>query len=218
VTATETSVAPSATRPWRWALFARIALALSFGSLALFCVLGISEASVRVWVRATARASVALFLMTFVARPLVQLRLGRASRWLLANRRYLGASAAFAQLLHAASIAWLFAAYPGARQASATTLILGGLGMAFYFAMGLSSSDGAVALLGRRAWKALHTAGAYWIWLIFAFTNWGNVQLALSGELGVAHRVLYVGIEAALLAALFLRWAARVSSARSARS
>ena len=189
----------------------RIALVLTLASLALFASAGVSEESVRAWIRATARASVVLFLLTFVARPLRQLWRGGVAGWLLANRRYLGVSGAYAQLLHLGAIVWLFQGFPGAEQApDLATLIGGGLGFAFYFAMGLSSNDAAVAALGKRAWRTLHTAGAYWIWGIFAFTNWGVMRTALSGTLGLGHQLLYVAIQAALFAAMGLRIAARV--------
>jgi len=203
------------TRPARsgWGLTLCIGAALLLGSLLLLALAGTGEAGVRMWTRATARASVALFLLAFVARPLRRFWQGSASAWLLANRRYLGVSAAFAELLHGIALVWLFRAFATAEQApDAQTLIGGGLGFALYFAMALTSSDAAVAALGRRAWKTLHTIGAYWVWFIFALTNWGNVQLALSGELGLAHQVLYVGIQAALFAALAFRILARIRS------
>jgi methionine sulfoxide reductase heme-binding subunit len=193
-----------------WGLTLCIFAALLLGSLLLLALAGTGEAGVRMWIRATARASVTLFLLAFSARPLRQFVRNGATRWLLANRRYLGVSAALAHLLHGIAIVWLFTAWPATYDADPSTLIGGGLGFAFYFAMALTSSDAAVAALGKRAWKMLHTAGAHWIWFIFALTNFSNVEYALSGRLGPGHQVLYVGMEAALFAALGLRIAARV--------
>jgi hypothetical protein len=192
-----------------WGLTLRIAAILSLASIALFATQGASEESVRAWVRATARASVALFLMAFVARPLRQLWRSGVSSWLLANRRYLGASAAYAQLLHLFAIVWLYQAFPSPeRTLELVTALGGGLAFAFYFAMGLSSNDAAVAALGKRNWKRLHTAGGYWIWFVFAQTNLGNVVYALSGKLGRGHQLLYVAIQLALFGAIALRIAA----------
>ncbi len=194
-----------------WGLTLGIGAVLLLGSLLLLALAGVEEAGVRMWIRATARASVALFLLAFVARPLRRFWRSRTSAWLVANRRYLGVSAALAQALHGVALVWFFRAFASAEDTPDTqTLIGGGLAFALYFAMALSSSDAAVAALGRRAWKALHSVGAYWVWFVFALTNWGNVQLALSGELGLAHRVLYVGIQAALIAAIGLRVLARI--------
>jgi hypothetical protein len=187
--------------PRGWALTLRIGAVLTLASIALFAAAGVSEASVRIWVRATARASIALFLMAFVARPLLQLTHSGVSRWLVAN---LGVSAAYAQLLHGAALALLFARFV-TYEPDLTGLIGGGLGFALYFAMALTSRDAAVAALGKRTWKALHTVGAYWVWFIFALTNWGNIPFAFE-KLGLGHQVLYVGIQAALFGALGLRW------------
>lgn len=81
--------------------------------------------------------------------------------------------------------------------------------------MALTSSDAARAAIGARAWNTLHTAGAWWIWIVFTQTNAGNVPDAFE-NLGVGHQALYVGIVAALLGAMGLRVAARLKSARSA--
>ncbi len=210
---TEAAPTAKAAAPRGWGLSLRIAAILTFASIALFANAGVSEESVRAWIRATARASIALFLMAFVARPLVQLWRGEGSRWLLANRRTLGVGAAYAQLLHGLALVWLFTAFVK-YEPDLVGLIGGGLGFALYFAMALSSSDAAVAALGKRAWKVLHTVGAYWVWFIFALTNWGNVPLAFE-KLGLGHQVLYVGIQAALFGALALRAAAWLHARRN---
>jgi DMSO/TMAO reductase YedYZ heme-binding membrane subunit len=212
--ATEAAASAKPMTPRGWALTLRISAVLTLASIALLAAAGVSEASVRIWVRATARASIALFLLAFVARPLLQLTHSSVSRWLVANRRYLGVSAAYAQLLHGAALVLLFTRFVK-YEPDLTGLIGGGLGFALYFAMALSSSDAAVAALGKRTWKALHTLGAYWVWFIFALTNWGNIPFAFE-KLGLSHQVLYVGIQAALFGALALRAAAWVRNRRSA--
>jgi DMSO/TMAO reductase YedYZ heme-binding membrane subunit len=199
-----TPALPGAARGWGLTL--RIAVLLTVASVALFAAAGVSEESVRAWIRATARASIALFLLTFVARPLVQLTRSGVARWLLANRRYLGVGGAFAQLLHGIAISWLFARFES-YEPDLVGLIGGGLGFALYFAMALTSSDAAVALLGKRAWKALHKTGAWWIWIVFAQTNAGAIPVAFE-KLGLGHQLLYVGIQLALMGALMLRIAA----------
>lgn len=217
MTAPATALTPRASGSG-WSLTLRIAAVLALGSLALLTAYGTDEGGVRVWVRATARAAVALFLLAFAARPLHQLWRTRVSSWLLRNRRYLGVAGGFAQWLHGVALVWLFRVFARPEDAPDTqTLVLGGLGFAFYFAMALTSSDAAVAALGARRWRLLHRVGGYWIWLIFAVTNWGNVPLAFE-KLGVAHRVLYVGIQAALFAALALRAAAWLRKRRAATS
>jgi DMSO/TMAO reductase YedYZ heme-binding membrane subunit len=200
-----------------WGLTLCLFAALVIGSLALFAAFGVGEAGVRVWIRATARASVTLFLLAFTARPLRLFVRGDVTRWLLANRRYLGVSAALAHFLHGIALVWLHQAFPGVERPDLTTLIGGGLGFAFYFAMGLTSNDAAVAALGKRGWKLLHTLGAYWVWFIFTLTNWGNVPLAFE-TLGIGHQLLYSAMELALVAALGLRIAARFAQRKRAAS
>jgi hypothetical protein len=119
-----------------------------------------------------------------------------------------GVAAAFAQLLHGISLVWLFSRFARYEPDLVGTLG-GGLGFAAYFAMALTSSDRARAAIGARAWNSLHTAGAYWIWFVFLQTNAGNIPVAFE-QLGVAHRLLYVGIVLALVAALALRVAAKL--------
>ena len=45
--------------------------------------------------------------------------------------------------------------------------VFGGLGYAFVAAMAATSFDWTAAALGPRAWRILHTAASYYIWLIF---------------------------------------------------
>jgi DMSO/TMAO reductase YedYZ heme-binding membrane subunit len=198
-----------------WGLTLRVALVVTLASFALFASRDVDEASVRIWVRATARASVALFLLAFIARPLRQFVRGAATRWLLANRRYLGVAGAYAQLLHGIALVWLFTSF-ASYEPDLVGLIGGGLGFALYFAMALTSSDSARAALGAR-WNTLHTAGAWWIWFVFAQTNAGQIPFAFD-KLGVGHQALYVGIVAALFGAMALRGAAWWKRTRAAGS
>ncbi len=183
-----------------WALTRRIGAVLVGASALWLALAGTGEAAVRAWVTATAHASAALFVIAFSARPLRQLAPSAASAWLLANRRYLGASAALAMAVHASSIATLALLHPAGFDANAVTLVGGGTVMALYFAMGLTSNDAAVARLGRRAWKLLHTLGGYGAWFVFTTTVFGRVPASPVSTL----------LFAALLAALALRVAARV--------
>jgi DMSO/TMAO reductase YedYZ heme-binding membrane subunit len=186
--------------PWR--LFGILAAATVAVSAALLAAYGVGEEGARVWIRATARIAAGLFLLTFVARPLRALWRSDASGWLLANRRYLGASAAFAQLVHLVAILHLFARFPGTYDADPVTLAGGGLGFALFFAMGLTSNDAAVAKLGRARWKLLHRVGAWWIWFVFALTFLGNVATVPA----------YAAVVALFVAALGLRVAAWAKS------
>jgi hypothetical protein len=105
-------------------------------------VLGPSEAGLRFAVRATARTSLPLFLAAFVASSLRRTWPGAATRWLLANRRYVGVSFAVSHLFHGLAIA----------------------------ALAATSFDRTAAWLGPRRWKRLHAAGVYHLWLVFLVT------------------------------------------------
>jgi DMSO/TMAO reductase YedYZ heme-binding membrane subunit len=158
---------------------------------------------VRAWIRASARASLALFLLAFAARPLRQLWRHPASAWLLRNRRPLGVSFAASHGLHLVAIVWFGTGWPDAfaAQVQATTLVFGGIGFAFTGAMAATSSDAAVRRLGARRWKALHASGMWTLWLIFLATFGGAA--AAGGE------PVHVAAALLLVAALGLRAAAR---------
>jgi DMSO/TMAO reductase YedYZ heme-binding membrane subunit len=153
-----------------WALTGWISLALVAMSALVLASAGTGEPGVRMLIRATARSSAVLFLLAFLARPLRQLWRADATAWVLRNRRCLGVSMAVSHAIHAAAIAWLFAAHPASYQPDAQALVFGGLGFLFLALMAATSSDAAVARLGRARWQALHRAGAWYVWFIFAFT------------------------------------------------
>lgn len=152
-----------------WSITAWLAVALLAMSTAVLIGAGADEAGVRMLIRATARSSATLFLLTFLARPLRQEWRSDTTRWLLANRRYVGVSAAFSHFIHLNAILWLIRGWPEHYQLGGQTLVFGGLGFAFFFAMALTSSDRAVAALGAY-WRRLHKTGAWYLWFIFLFT------------------------------------------------
>jgi sulfoxide reductase heme-binding subunit YedZ len=124
---------------------------------------------VRFIVRLTARTSALLFCLAFSAAALHALAPGPWTAWQRRNRRYLGLSFAGSHALHALAIgsyAWIdpvmFNAYM-----TPFMYLFGGLGYAFILGMAGTSFDRTAAMVGPRAWRILHTAGAYYIWLAF---------------------------------------------------
>jgi hypothetical protein len=117
----------------------------------------------------TARTSLLLFLLAFAASAAYRLRPGPGTRWLLANRRYVGLSFASSHLVHLLAIVALATRVPddfwGHTQAS--TIVVGGIGYVFVALMAATSNDASVAWLGRRRWRLLHLVGAYWVWQVF---------------------------------------------------
>lgn len=128
----------------------------------------------RLALRLTAFSSGVLFSAVFAASPLRRLAPSAATRWLVANRRYLGVSFAVSHGYHLLAIVLLIRAAGSAERASIdpVTTIGGSLGYAFVLAMVATSFDRTAAWLGRRAWGALHGTGLYFLWFVFAM-NYG---------------------------------------------
>jgi sulfoxide reductase heme-binding subunit YedZ len=169
---------------------------------------GTAEAGIRAVVRRSAQTSVLLFSSAFMASSLRQLYPHAVSRWMLANRRYLGVSFAVSHLIHLfALLALARVSAEFVRNVNAVTLVGGGIGYLFIAAMAATSFDRTAAWLGPRAWSRLHTIGAYYIWFIFLQSY---VPRAIVS-------VAYVPLAALLLIAIGLRMAARLQTRRARR-
>jgi DMSO/TMAO reductase YedYZ heme-binding membrane subunit len=154
--------------PNRWTI---VAIAATVEAAMIAVTLGVTGWNVEgtsAVVRLTARVSLVLFLLAFVARPLRQLVQTPATKWMLANRRYLGVSFAVSHGMHLAAIISL-----GDRVGLASYLI-GSPGYLFLIPMAITSFDGPTKWLGRKRWNLLHTAGMYVLWGSFAFTYVGR--------------------------------------------
>lgn len=186
-----------------WPLVGWASLALLLMTAAIFLVAGIGEAGLRMLIRATARTSLVLFLAAFVASSLRQLWPMPATRWLLTNRRYVGVSFAVSHFLHLLAIVALAVTVPEF-EISTVTLIGGGMAYVFIAAMVATSFDRTTAWLGPRRWRLLHTAGMYYVWIIFVNSY---VPRAL------IESPAYLPFAASLLVALGLRIYARRKAA-----
>jgi sulfoxide reductase heme-binding subunit YedZ len=158
-------------------------------------------------IRITARFSIVLFLLAFTASAVWRFWPNAWTSWQRRNRRYFGVSFAVSHFTHLAAIAALRRVAPEelAADANAITWIFGGLAYVFIAAMTLTSFDRTAQMLGPRAWSLLHTAGSYYIWLIFA-----NSYIARAVQMPE-----YVPIAILVVSALVLRIAARVSRSRA---
>jgi DMSO/TMAO reductase YedYZ heme-binding membrane subunit len=158
----------------------------------------VTEAALREGIRVTAASSLVLFVATFAASSLVALWPTRASKWLLRNRRELGLSVFSSQLVHGGLVIALARGYPGSFWANvATSTLVGGLlGYALLALMAATSFDRAVKWLGRRRWRALHTTGMYYLWVVFA-TSYGGRAAEWPYALFVALLVGVLGLRAA---------------------
>ena len=87
----------------RWGITRALGAAAVAASVAILAAFGTGKDGASAWALGTAWMSATLFLLAFVARPLRQLWRNDGTRWLLANRRYVGVSAAFAPPVSATS-------------------------------------------------------------------------------------------------------------------
>jgi DMSO/TMAO reductase YedYZ heme-binding membrane subunit len=152
-----------------WRLLAVLTLSLVALSAWIAAMRGFEVEGVRMVIRFTARSSLLLFCLAFSAAALARLWPNVWTRWQRRNRRYLGLGFAASHAIHAAAIV-AFARMDPAGFAEATSLasyVFGGIGYAVIIALGATSFDRAVTLLGPRAWRALHLAGGYYLWFQF---------------------------------------------------
>ena len=180
-------------------------------TVAVSALFGVEEAGVRSQIRATARAALALFVVTFSASSVHRLTRTDASKWLLRHRRYFGVSFALAFAWHLAAVATLAMRWPTpffANEGLVVTIAGGGLAYVFAAAMTVTSTDAAVRRLGARRWKILHKVGSYYIWLIFFQSYLGR---ALDDPLAAA-------LVAVLLLTVLLRAVAARQKPRAAAS
>lgn len=155
----------------RWLMGAQLV-----ASIGWFAFAGTEHEAVRRWVVWTAWESAILFLIAFTARPIRQFLRTDFTKAVLKNRRYVGASAAFAHFLHLIAVVWFVNGFPeeASEPIALVTLIGGGLGFALYLTMGITSNDVSVKTLGLANWKRLHTFAGYYVWFIFMQTFLGG--------------------------------------------
>jgi len=157
------------TNGWQLLALCALALVLMCGAILLYTP---GVAGIHLALRATARTSLAFFLLAFSGSSVWKLWPGAWSRWQLRNRRYLGLSFATSHTLHLMLIVAFARSSPQqfSDNIDTTTLITGGIAYVFIFAMAATSFDRTAAWLGARRWKVLHTVGSYYIWFIFLMT------------------------------------------------
>ena len=189
-----------ATQNLRWKLVGLTTLFVAAMEAVLLAQHGPGEEFLRSTLRATARSSVALLLGAYVASSAFRLWRGALPGWLLRHRRYLGVSFAVSHTVHASAV---IALYPSMKpeEAGVLTVIVGGAGFVFMWAMAATSFDRSAAWLGPVWWKRLHSTGLQLLWFVFAFTFLGVATQG--GVAGIAGFVL-------LVAALGVRIVARL--------
>ena len=152
-----------------WRLFGLLTLTLIGLSIWIAAMRQFEVEGVRMVIRFTARTSLLFFCLAFSAAALARLWPNAWTRWQRRNRRTLGVTFAASHAIHAAAIG-CFAAMdpPGfAAQTALANYIFGGIGYAFIILLTATSFDRTAALLGPRAWRALHLTGGYYLLLQF---------------------------------------------------
>jgi DMSO/TMAO reductase YedYZ heme-binding membrane subunit len=162
----------------------------------------------RMLVRATARTSLLFFLPAFASAALWALWPAAPTRWLRANRRYLGLSFAVSHGIHALALITLLNLDPVLfmQLTNQVTIATGLLAYAFIVAMSATSFDRSARWIGPRAWRWLHTAGTYYLWISFVVAF--GKRYAQGPVYGIAVAVL--------LSALVLRLVVKLRTARTA--
>src|SRR3954463_14786011 len=87
-----------------WAITALAAAGIAATTVVVLAAGELTEQSLRVALRITARASFVLFVAAFTASAAHRLWPGRFTRWQRRNRRYLGLAFAASHAIHAAAI------------------------------------------------------------------------------------------------------------------
>ena len=161
---------------WLFAATMLASLATVIGPLILF---GVSERGLQLAARYTVRVSFPLFLLAYLAGPLVALWRTNLTRWLQKNRRYIGLNFAIAHTIHLGALSGYFV-FIGVSP-DAATLIGGGLAYILMFAMAATSNDWSVRKLGTN-WRRLHSVGLHYLWFIFLITYMGRLSEGEAGD------------------------------------
>ena len=182
-----------------WPLFWVLVLAVSVASL-----LGLSGSdfhSARGMAPAilvSVRCALPLFVVAFTASSLATLWRSAFTRWLLANRRYIGLAFAFGMTWHFTFVAYTIWNFGNPLNVKATALDL--FGFTFLLLLTLTSFRPFAHCLSRANWQRLHKAGVYAIWLVPSAIYFHGVREGW----GLYYRAAF----AVLLAAWMLRVAA----------
>lgn len=162
-----------------WPLVGLIVATIASGLGAVVWIHGVDGESMRLLVRITARTSVVLFCFAFCASGAYALWPSAFTSWQRSNRRYLGLAFAGSHGLHGLAIIGYALVDPAtfAAYMSTAMYVLGGIGYTFIALMALTSFDATARLIGPVAWRWLHLAGSYYLWLSF-FNGFGRRALA----------------------------------------
>jgi methionine sulfoxide reductase heme-binding subunit len=122
-------------------------------------------------IRWTARTSLVMFAIAYVARPANALWRNALTKHWLAQRKWIGLGFAVSHLAHLGGILALaspdFGAFVRARSPTTAVALLT---FVFLFAMAVTSNERIKKKMSPRTWKRLHRTGMHLAWLSFTST------------------------------------------------
>ena len=152
----------------KWSILSTVIGLFILVTILVFLLAGWSEDALRLPIRASARIAVVLFCLAFGASSFRKFFPNSYTRWIMANRRYIGVTFAVIHLIHLFGLFILQRTFHPVFDKAATISLIGG-GMAYFFVvvMLLTSFSFFRKRLPGKSWFWFHTLGGYWIWFIF---------------------------------------------------
>jgi sulfoxide reductase heme-binding subunit YedZ len=182
-----------------WSLFLFLAVAVSISTL-----LGLSHTDfnsargMRSIVHRSVRCALPLFVLAFTTSSLSILWPSTLTRWMLANRRYIGLAFAFAMVWHFAFVGYTIWSFGNPLNVKATLMDV--VGFIFLLLLTLTSFRWGASYLSRANWRRLHKTGVYAIWLVATLIYLHAVRV----DAGLTYR--------AFLGVLLVAWMLRVAA------
>ena len=154
-----------------WSLTRFLSVLLLLNVTITLSVFDINEKeTIRFLIRSTAKCSFILFMFAFVASSLHHFLKNPFTKWLLANRRYIGVSFAISHYLHLSALVLMtmYIDFNVFEDRGVFRTAVGATAYLFMTLMTLTSFDRTRNLFGEKNWKRIHTIGGYLLWVIFA--------------------------------------------------
>lgn len=160
-------------------LLALVTAALAVMTIVLVIGYGGGPAAAHAVVRWTARTSLVMFVLAYVARPLVQLRPSRTARDILAYRKWIGLGFATSHGFHLAGIIAIAWPAPGVFIRSQNpTIIIAVLTFFLLGAMAVTSNERVRKSMSPVWWKRIHRSGMHFSWVAFTATYAGAIGVS----------------------------------------
>ena len=142
------------------AVNAMVSATLAVGAIVLL-QFGADNEGLRQALRATARFSLVLFALAYLASPLHHLRPSRLSRWMMTNRSIIGICFWLSIAVHIVPIFWLFANHSWAvpNGIGPANFLIGALSLIIVVAMTITSARALKRMMSPRAWRHCTKAG-----------------------------------------------------------